>query len=164
MEPVTLPKKLKHPYVRAKHAEAAATALLGKEPSIPVSLQDICTRIGVALEESADAYRGALCTRPDGVVTLVTGQGLTPPERRHALAHLLGHHVMHSLTEHEDQRGAPRNVQCHEAEVFADTLLVPSAALRRAASPIPQVLAFLFGVPCDVVARRLAIINGGQRR
>ena len=84
-------------------------------------------------------------------------RGLDLRERRHLIAHALGHHLMHcgnQLSFHGQQQ-VQRSRQEREAEEFAAHVLMPEKELETMGQPTAWEVAEHFDVPEQMAALRL---------
>jgi Zn-dependent peptidase ImmA (M78 family) len=163
----------------ARTPEALVQRILQAEPDlpVPVPIEALCARLGIARIEDldADGCEGGLVTDPtrsDGVILAKRG---SEPRRRFAIAHELGHFLMAHHVPDEPGRflcrsadllrltpkaGDPRQRREVEANRFAALVLMPPHRLREAMAAFSEpdlghvlALARDFAVGKEVAAR-----------
>lgn len=122
--------------------------------SIPVDMDKLTTEEGCILVEwpFLNPVKEVKQGRWIGIA-----QGLSSRDRRHLIAHALGHHLMHcgnQLSFHGQQQ-VNRSRQEREAEAYAAHLLMPGQELDRVVKQTVWEIAEYFDVPEELARQRI---------
>ena len=118
---------------KTKHAQQRATEIWSDfcDKRIPVRLNDIIQKLGIAIKSENLTIDGSTRMSNDGICCVLYSKNISVVRQRFTVAHEIGHIVLEHVPILGDCEQLSKKSQDKEADSFAGELLVPSSDIKQ---------------------------------